>query len=328
MKILPFTLESLSPTLPLDRSRLGSSVRPLSLAEVSQKPHGIVVVGFADETGIRNVGGRLGAKAGPTAIRTKLYKFTVTPPALPIYDLGDLQPAATIEATHAQATEIVQRLHEAGHFPIVLGGGHDLAFPQALGLLQANAKGPVTFCNIDAHLDLRPATEKITSGSPWYLLREHPLFQQSRSRIREFGIQRHCNAQALVDYATKHKISIDWLEDIRRKTTSADRQFQRLLATKGRLHVSLDIDSVNWAEAPGCSAPQTLGFRAEEVIAMSHAAGAAPRVESFGIFELSPSLDPDGRTAALAAHCVHACVEGWLARARKRNGRTPHRRLK
>ena len=317
MKILPFTPKSPPGSGTLESTRLGFHAYSIRQEELREREHGIVVLGLADDTGIRNVGGRLGAKDGPQALRQKLYKFTSGAPRTPLYDLGDLAPASSIESTHVDACALVRSVAEAGHFPVVIGGGHDLGFPHALGVLEAKKK-KFRFCNIDAHLDVRSVESGITSGSPWFLLREHSLFQSTRSRIEEFGIQPHCNASPLVEYAQKNKFGMHWLSKIKRP---ADKAFQRLLGpAKGAeaLLVSLDIDSVQISDAPGCSAPQTLGFQASEVIQMSFLSGAHPRVASFGLFELSPALDPDGRTALLAAHCVSACIQGFESRAKVR----------
>jgi formiminoglutamase len=319
MKIISFNPGSLTSPADLDTSKLAYHSYPVALSELKNREHGIVLIGFADDTGVKNVGGRPGAKDAPAAVRQKLYKFTLGKPTLPFYDLGDLAPAATIEATHEQGKNIVQVILEAGHYPIVLGGGHDLAYPHALAFLEKFGATSV-FWNIDAHLDVRPTHNGITSGSPWYMLREHPTFP-AKAKIAEFGLQPHCNSASLVAYAEKRKFELHWLSDIRRKKAPADITFQRLLGrltAKASGLVSLDIDSVNWAEAPGCSAPQTEGFTAGEAIRMSRESGACSRVKSFGIFELSPALDPDGRTANLVAHCVAACVEGIGSRTKPR----------
>jgi len=323
MKISPFDPKSVCNSSNVDDSRLGLHAKSVSTSELTAVKHGIVIIGIADETGIRNVGGRLGAKDGPLSARARLYKFTTGAPLVPVYDLGDLAPADSIEATHEQACGLVRSIAEAGHYPIVLGGGHDLGFPHALGALIAN---PVKhrFCNIDAHLDVRPTDHGITSGSPWYLLNEHPLFRSTKSRIEEFGIQPHCNAHSLVAYAIAHKFGLHWLADIRRTKKPANKVFEKILGPKTgkeRLLVSLDIDSVNFAEAPGCSAPQTEGFQATEVIGMSFLAGSHPRVHSFGIFELSPALDPDARTSLLVAHCINACIQGFALRKQSRTNK-------
>jgi len=316
MKISPFDPKSVFGTSGADNSRLGMHVSSVGVAALAALEHGIVIVGIADETGVRNVGGRPGAKDGPAAARARMYKFTTGVPMIPIYDLGDLQPFETIERTHEEAAALVREIVARGHFPIVLGGGHDLGFPHALGVLKAKP-GKFRFCNIDAHLDVRPSTPVITSGSPWFLLNEHELFRSTKSRIEEFGVQPHCNAHSLVDYAKKNKFGMHWLEDIRKTKKTADLVFEKLLGPKTgkeRLLVSLDIDSAQISDAPGCSAPQTEGFSATEVIRMSFLSGCHPRVESFGVFELSPALDPDGRTALLVAHCINACLNGFAQR--------------
>lgn len=321
MKILPCNPKSLAGTANLDDSRLGNHVKPIEISQLADIAHGIAIVGFSDDSGIRNVGGRSGAAEGPAALRQKLYKFTTGTPSIPLYDLGDLLPLGTIEETHRAGALICRRLHGAGHVPVIIGGGHDLGFPPALGLMEARAGKQIGFCNIDAHLDVRPATNGITSGSPWFLLREHPLFAKSKGRMEEFGLQRHCNASVLVEYAIRHKFGLHWLDDIRKNRKPVDAQFADLLKRLSKndsVLVSFDIDSVQWSDAPGCSAPQTLGFTAAEAIAMSERSGECKKVKSFGLFELSPALDPDGRTASLAAHCVNAFLKGRGAWNRKK----------
>lgn len=313
MKILSFDPLSLASSHDLDRSKMAYHTKAIRPEELGQK-HGIVILGLADDTGVKNVGGRVGAKDGPSAARQKLYKFTTGAFSVPVYDLGDLLPADSIEETHEQGRLLIAKIIAAGHFPIVLGGGHDLAFPHSLAFLQASSS-PARFWNIDAHLDVRPVVRGITSGSPWYLLREHPSFK--KAEIHEFGLQRHCNAQALVNYAEQKGFTLHWLPEIKKP----ELQFAKLLAKTPRgtrTLVSLDIDSVRWSDAPGCSAPQTEGFSASEAIAMSRSAGAHPSVQSFGVFELCPPLDPDGRTANLVAHCLLACIQGIASRKKRR----------
>ncbi len=319
MKISPFNPKSAASSGSVDNSRLGLHVTAIGPADLNAIEHGIVVMGISDDTAIHNVGGRAGAKEGPAFARAKLYKFTTGAPSIPVYDIGDILPSSSIENTHASATSLVRAISKAGHFPIVIGGGHDLGFPHALGMLES-IPGRQLLVNIDAHLDVRSTENGITSGSPWYLLAEHPLFHSSKSRVAEFGIQPHCNAGLLVEYARRKKFALHWFADIRKKKKPADLTFSRLLGPqtgKEAIVVSLDIDSVHFPDAPGCSAPQTEGFLASEAIRMSFISGTHSRVKSLGIFELSPPLDPDGRTALLVAHCINACIQGYSRRKKK-----------
>ncbi len=312
MKILSYNSKSIAETGALDDSRLGFWVADKKVEEAQSLSHGIAIFGFADDTGIKNVGGRVGAAKGPEEIRKRLYKFTLGKPKLPVYDFGDLQPGSSIEETLRLAAEFVNQIHKAGHIAVPLGGGHDFGFPQALGLL-SSTNSSTTIVNVDAHLDVRPTHQTISSGSPWYLLNEHPLFKKTKSKIIEFGIQPHCNAKCLQDYAKKHKFAIYWLADLRNQKSNIARKlegiFQKQVKQKSIL-VSFDIDSVQWQFAPGCSAPQVSGFSQQEALEIAFLSGKQKKVKSFGIFEVSPPLDSDGRTATLAAHCIIEFLRG------------------
>ena len=315
MKILSIDPKTYAVPGSIDSSRLGFHAESVLAENLTNIPHGVVIVGLADDTGVKNVGGRVGAKLGPEEARKKLYRFTTGKFPFPIYDLGDFCAEDSIEKTHSAYAEGIQAVHASGHLPLVIGGGHDLAYPEALALLRSQKEKRISFLNIDAHLDLRPTTNGITSGSPWYLLLESEEFQVHGKKLVEFGVQRHCNAHSLVDYAFEKKVELHWFPALaEKKMNLALEKIIRKLARSSYLQVSLDIDSVSWKDAPGCSAPQTVGFRPEDVIAFSNLAGKYNAVNSFGIYELSPPLDRDGQTATLVAHCLHAFLKGFATR--------------
>ena len=312
MKISSYKDSSLFQVKP-DVNRVSGAIIPINLSELKKQPHGIVILGLADDQGVKNVGGRPGASKGPEAFRQKFYRLTIESLPYPLYDLGDLNPEANIEATHAAAQSLIKQIHEAGHVPFIIGGGHDLAYPEAAALLEHHNDQAVTFINLDAHLDLRHTHNGITSGSPWYLLAESTRFIKSKSKLIEIGVQKQCNSSELVDYAKKHKITVHWLHDLRKKKVNLEKLLTSLLKSRISL-VSLDIDGVRWSDAPGCSAPQNTGFTAEEAIQLCYLAGTSKTVKSFGIYELSPPLDRDNQTAALVARCAHSFLEGYTTR--------------
>ncbi|MCO5143835.1 MAG: formimidoylglutamase [Oligoflexia bacterium] len=318
MKITTYPISNFYPKNALDKSQICYQVTAVSVNELTKLKHGIVIFGLADDSGIKNVGGRTGAALGPIKIREKLYRFAHPNCPVKIYDLGDLTPEQKIEDTHTLASEVISKIHQAGHFPLILGGGHDLAYPEARSLILSKPKQKLKILNIDAHLDLRPTFDGITSGSPWYLLFEDNNLKKYTFQLVEFGIQTHCNAQSLYDYAKAKKISVIKLEDIYKKKTPTTKQVQEILKKEKISMVSIDIDSVALQYAPGCSAAQTLGFTAEDVIQFSYSSGASHHVQSFGIYETSPPLDLSGSTPQLVAHCINQFIYGYSTRFRKR----------
>ena len=303
----------LSPT-GRENSRLGMQAQEISLAELSQKKHGTVIFGIPDDQGIHTVGGRPGAKDAPDMIRSKLYRFSSPKFSYPLYDLGNLETQSESKETHERARLVLEEVRRAGHIPLVLGGGHDLVYPEAISMMEEKKNLSYGFLNIDAHLDLRNTNAGITSGSPWFLLLENPLFKKHKGKLLEFGIQSHCNTDDLFAYAKKHGVEILPLEKVRKNSLRAFSAALKKLAVKNKILVSLDIDSVQSSDAPGCSAPQTMGFTAADVIEISYESGKHKKVCSFGIYEVSPILDQDNRTAILAAHCVHSFLKGFELR--------------
>jgi arginase family enzyme len=87
------------------------------------------------------------------------------------------------------------------------------------------------------------------------------------------------------------------------------------VAMDARPHfVSLDLDCLDSAYAPGVSALNPCGMTPREVAAVVGSAARSGRLKCFDIMELNPAFDADGRTARLAAHMFLEVVRGLSAR--------------
>jgi len=268
---------------------------------------GVALLGFADERAIVNGRGRPGAALGPGEIRRFLSRLTPGDrgelDGLEIRDLGDAVPcrsSSSIEEVHGQVEDAALEALQAGACVVLAGGGHDGAFPSHSALLRA-VTGRVAAVNVDAHLDVRPLREgKITSGTPFRRLAER---WGDRYGLIEFGIQPQHNARAHRFFCEERGFPIVTLAQARERGVAT--AFEWTLAQDGEaLAVSLDLDSVEAASAPGVSAPCPDGFSASELFACARLAGADPRVRVLDVMELSPPFDQDGRTARLAAMAI------------------------
>lgn len=262
------------------------------------------LIGCPDDRGVYNNGGRTGAKNGPAAFRRWLHKpkgaYDVQSNFL---DYGNVSPiATTISETHEKVARQITQAHEAGHNSLLIGGGHDYAHAHLKGLNNTLEEGQQLGCiNIDPHFDLRPYQSAILSGSPFYMaLEDHFIEGQN---LVEFGIQHFCNGAQLWDYANKHRVPIYTREEMR--FSGVLEQFRSALNTLAeqcrQIAISLDLDAINLAYAPGVSAPNVEGFNPSEVLALLGEAARYESVNSLGIYELNPRFDKDAHTARFAA---------------------------
>ncbi len=276
------------------------------------------LVKVPDQQGVFNVGGRLGAARGPAALAKSFAKFR---PELPGREADRTLSAVDHDPAinHTQAAKELADFHRdsKNSVSIFIGGGHDHGYSQLLGIQESwkkhLGKAPRLGCiNLDAHLDLRPAKPVITSGSPFWLALENGVLRGED--LVEFGIQPQCNATSLHEYARKHQVQVVPFSDLR--FGSAVKAFERKLAdlsqTCDLVVVSLDLDCLAQAYAPGVSAPVAEGFTPSEVFAMVEAAGRNSKVPSLGIFELNPEHDLDSRTAILGATAAYRFISEAL----------------
>ncbi len=269
------------------------------------------LIGIPDDDGIRNVGGRLGACRGPGAFRKALLELNSRHKIRDyLVDCGDvIIDDQSIQKTHQSAAQKIALSHAIHNQSLVIGGGHDHGHSQLVGIknaYQKNKKNPRIGCiNIDAHLDVREAKSKITSGSPFYMAMENKTIRGED--LIEFGIQPHCNNALLWEYADKHKIKILELSTLQNgKALSFFKKALHSLSKRcDAIVIQLDLDAFASAFAPGVSAPQANGFHPGEIYEILSFSKKNKKVISLGIFELNPEHDQDAKTAKLAAHCAY-----------------------
>jgi formimidoylglutamase len=276
-----------------------------------------MVLGFPDDLGVRNVNGRPGAKEGPHAFietflklngRYAIHKKMMSPVMVTM--------GASLEANYIEAASEVARVRSemlsSADCLIVVGGGHDYAYPWIRGISQSIKKGKRVGClNIDAHFDLRGYDPVMTSGSPFRRILDEKLLDPKR--LVEFGIQEHCNSAELWEYAHQAKIKVVPFEKLRNGRAVAEfkKALTALRAQCDEVLISVDLDAMSFAFCPGVSAPQGEGFTGSELYQMMEIAGADKKVTSLGWFELSPALDQHNYTSRLAAQA------SWHFLARK-----------
>lgn len=171
--------------------------------ENDELENAFVILGYCCDAGVVRNQGRPGAVYGPQAIRKQLaicanhlheHKGLV--------DGGDIVcEDDDLEATQEQMSDLIEFVLGQGGTPIVLGGGHDLAYAHGRAIWKWKEdhfiEENVRILNIDAHLDLRDLVDgKGHSGSPFY-----QLFQELGSSDFDyfcFGMQMMANTEQLI----------------------------------------------------------------------------------------------------------------------------------
>ena len=265
------------------------------------------ILGYAGEEGVRRNQGRLGTGEGPAAIRKLLGTLAChLPESLPLVDYGDIFTwEGDLEATHQVITDLTYQLLKSNHFPVWLGGGHDLAFAHGSAVLKYSQEQgkKLGIINLDAHFDLRPLVDgKGHSGSPFYqLASNHP----SQFHYLALGIQRAANPKSLFETADQVQAKYLVMEDFRLQHWEyMEEQISWFLDQVDALYLSVDLDGFSSAFAPGVSAPSPMGFDPEVAFKVFDLLAKIKKLISLDVVELNPTYDQDQATARLAARCV------------------------
>lgn len=265
------------------------------------------ILGYAGEEGVKRNQGRLGTSEGPKAIRNMMGSLAFhLPENCRVFDYGDvITENDDMESSHDLISKTVQELLESKHFPVLLGGGHDLAYAHASGIYNylRGKNEKLGIINLDAHFDLRPMNnEQGHSGSPFY--------QLSQEHTHEFhylclGIQKEANPPSL--FKTADHINANWItmEDFQIDNWELIKEkILKFLDSVNRVYLSIDLDGFSSAFAPGVSAPSPLGFNPDIAFKVFDLIASSKKLISFDVVELNPNFDQDQTTGRLAARCT------------------------
>lgn len=271
----------------------------------------ISVIGVPYDSGVTY---RPGARFGPAAIReaSRLLKpYNPEQDAHPyskvqVSDAGDIdcnpfiadEAVAQIEAGVAQAIR-------GGRKAVILGGDHSLALP-ALRAIHAE-HGPVALIHFDAHLDTWDTyfDAPHTHGTPFRRASEEGLIRKDRSV--HVGIRGSLyDEQDLLDDADLGFTIIRSrdLDEIGLKGVLA-----RILERVGDapVYVSVDIDVLDPAFAPGTGTPEMGGMSSRELLTLVRGLKQLP-ITSVDIVETAPAYDSSGITATAAATLAYEFI--------------------
>lgn len=275
----------------------------------------VALLGYAGDEGVKRNQGRPGSSDGPMAIRKMLAPMAYhLPDPVTILDMGDIITQNNdMESSHEMLSKAISGILKERAFPIILGGGHDLAFAHGKSLFQfVREKGEkLGVINLDAHFDLRPLIDgKCHSGSPFFQLAEK--FSHDFHYLC-LGIQRAANPSSLFETAGKRHV--EWVEAEDFVLTNWDNitlVLDEFCSKVNKIYLSIDMDGFSSAYAPGVSAPSPMGFSPEIALKVLDWVAQSGKLLSLDIVELNPQFDRDNTTARLAARCIEFVLRKML----------------
>jgi formiminoglutamase len=279
------------------------------------EPGSKVLLGFACDEGVKRNKGRPGAVDGPEAIRKSLanLSFRGDPP---VYDAGNIDCVdGDLEAAQISLADTVSNLLSRELNVTVLGGGHEIAWGSYQGIVGYLDKindetSTVGIINFDAHLDLRNPSQGCSSGTPFRQIAEWCEQHDRVFHYHVIGFNPSANTAALIEYAKSKDVS--WVEDVDAHLVNIDKicaGIRAFMADLDYLYLTICLDVLTAATAPGVSAPASVGISSELVIRLLReirifsAELEVPIILS-DVAELNPHVDIDQRTARLAARLV------------------------
>ncbi|NQY11735.1 MAG: formimidoylglutamase [Flavobacteriales bacterium] len=270
----------------------------------------IALLGYACDEGVGRNQGRIGAKYGPGKLREQLAKLAFHHDEKRITDFGDvLCFDGNMEACQDGLASVVAQLIPNDVFPIVIGGGHDVAYGHLKGIIEAignTEKKKIGIVNFDAHFDLRPVENKPNSGTPFA-----QIFSEYNSSVEYFaiGIQQPANTKELFGIAKENNVEyvLNYDCDVK-NTKTLLAHLDSFIDRNDALYITIDMDGFSSAYAPGVSAPSPMGFTPFFVFDILKYLMETKKVISCDIAELNPEFDIDNCTAKLAARIVDLIV--------------------
>jgi agmatinase len=250
---------------------------------------------------------RSGSRHAPDAIRWSSQSIETYSPVLgaslddlALTDLGNLDlPARSPEAMVAGVTQGLRTI-PAGAVPFVLGGEHTITLGAVTAAVAVHADLAVV--QLDAHTDLRERYEGLSVCHATVMRRIADRI--GADRVVQLGV-RAGTAEEFAYAST----------ELRHHSRGLDVPSPVWNWLSGRpVYVTLDIDVLDPADAPGTGNPEPEGVRAQDLLAFVRRLSQL-RVVGFDLVEVSPPYDPSGRTAILAATILR---EAMLAIARGR----------
>lgn len=286
------------PTL-LDAPYYHQSADVLDLGDLD-----IALIGVPMDLGVTN---RTGARFGPRAIRgiERVGPFHHVHGIAPfakrrVGDIGDVPFRSRY--SQDQSMEDIEgfynKIADAGVIPLSVGGDHSVTFPimKALG-----RDRPMGMIHIDAHCDTAGEYDgaKFNHGGPF----RHAVLEGVLDPERTIQIGIRGSAEFIWEFSYDAGMTVIHVEDFSRMGVDAVIAKAREVVGDGPVYISLDVDGIDPAFAPGTGTPEVGGLSPREVQLLFHGLTGLDVIGG-DVVEVAPQYDATTNTVQLGAQML------------------------
>jgi len=243
---------------------------------------------------------KAGAREAPFQIRRASYNFEefhfehgLDLPQLNIFDQGNCEDPFLPEDMMDEVKFFMAPAVRDGKFTVAIGGEHSVNIP----IIQCFKSNDIALITIDAHLDSRDeylgtkySHACVTRRAAEHLGIENVFSLGVRSISRE-ELERDDVVSHITSFDIKKK-GMEWA--VKKALDSIKNE---------RVYLSLDMDGIDPAFAPGTGTPEPFGLEPIDVKNAINLIG--DRLAGFDVTEVCPPADPSGITSILAARFIN-----------------------
>jgi len=259
-----------------------------------------------------------GAAFAPGTIRDSLQSYSVYSGEQTfdltdqVIDFGDLEmhPTDIVESQkrlYEGLLDIYQT--EAADNWILLGGDHSVSYSAIKAFKEQY--GQVGIIQFDAHHDLRNTEDGgPTNGTPFRRLLEDTII--SGENLVQIGIRDFTNAKAYHEYAKEKHVTVYTMGDVQEKGIKSilETEIERLAKRVDYIYLSVDMDVLDQAFAPGCPAIGPGGMDSMTLLQGINLATQYESVKAMDIVEIDPTIDFRNMTSRVAAYVMLEFMKG------------------
>lgn len=252
------------------------------------------------------VSDRPGARFAPRAIRaascppgphmeTKVDAFDV----LKIIDYGDAAVLpADPAASHAAIESTVSEVLAAGALPVILGGDHSIAEPDMRAC--AKVHGPLGLIHFDTHTDTGEEVfgVEVSHGTPMYRLVSEGVIDGAR--YVQIGLRGYWPGEKEFAWQEGQGITAIPMHEVAREGIGKAVSRALEIVGPGATFLSVDIDVLDPAFAPGTGTPEPGGMTTSELLDACRQVAAGCELVGAELVEIIPTMVGSADITALA----------------------------